>query len=111
MRSKSFFGNGRNFSGSIFGGKEPVDFRLLEPLVACIIIANGIMIGFQTDPEYRDWDGCSEGTLLKGNRKVVDWNWKNFIGGMEAEVLQKKKVINSPLSQVGFGSRQPSPSS
>ena len=30
---------------------------LLEPLVACVIIANGIMIGFQTDPEYRDWDG------------------------------------------------------
>lgn len=30
--------------------------------MACVIIANGIMIGFQTDPEYRDWDGPCLGT-------------------------------------------------
>ncbi|CAE7248126.1 Cacna1s [Symbiodinium sp. CCMP2592] len=29
----------------------------LEPLVAVLIIGNGIMIGFQTDPNYKDWDG------------------------------------------------------
>ncbi|CAE7350729.1 Catsper1, partial [Symbiodinium microadriaticum] len=30
---------------------------LLEPFVAVLIIANGVMIGFQTDPAYQDWDG------------------------------------------------------
>jgi len=29
----------------------------LEPFVAVLIIANGIMIGFQTSPQYEDWDG------------------------------------------------------
>ncbi|CAE7846223.1 Voltage-dependent L-type calcium channel subunit alpha-1S [Symbiodinium microadriaticum] len=29
----------------------------LEPLVAILIIGNGIMIGFQTDPNYKDWNG------------------------------------------------------
>ncbi|CAE7720749.1 Cacna1c [Symbiodinium sp. CCMP2456] len=29
----------------------------LEPLVAILIIGNGIMIGFQTDPGYKDWNG------------------------------------------------------
>jgi len=29
----------------------------LEPLVAFLIIANGIMIGFQTHPEFEDWGG------------------------------------------------------
>eukprot|EP00913_Durusdinium_trenchii_P007635 g7172.t1 len=28
-----------------------------EPFVAVLILANGIMIGFQTDPRYEDWDG------------------------------------------------------
>ena len=35
---------------------EPMNLLLcLEPFVALIIIANGVMIGFQTDPAYRDW--------------------------------------------------------
>ncbi|CAE7327233.1 Cacna1c [Symbiodinium natans] len=29
----------------------------LEPFVALIIFANGVMIGFQTDPQYKDWPG------------------------------------------------------
>jgi len=29
----------------------------LEPFVAVLILANGIMIGFQTDPLYQDWEG------------------------------------------------------
>lgn len=29
----------------------------IEPFVAVLILANGIMIGFQTDPRYEDWDG------------------------------------------------------
>ncbi|CAE6964861.1 unnamed protein product [Symbiodinium natans] len=30
---------------------------LIEPLVALLIVANGVMIGFQTDPAYEDWGG------------------------------------------------------
>lgn len=30
---------------------------LLEPFVAFLIVLNGIMIGFQTDPKYGDWEG------------------------------------------------------
>jgi len=29
----------------------------MEPFVAILIIANGIMIGFQTHPDFSDWDG------------------------------------------------------
>ncbi|CAJ1340824.1 unnamed protein product [Effrenium voratum] len=29
----------------------------VEPLVALLIVANGIMIGFQTDPAFEDWSG------------------------------------------------------
>ena len=29
----------------------------LEPLVAILIVGNGIMIGFQTDPSYKEWNG------------------------------------------------------
>lgn len=29
----------------------------LEPLVAFIIISNGVVVGFQADPEYADWHG------------------------------------------------------
>jgi len=29
----------------------------LEPFVAILIVANGIMIGFQTDPGYENWEG------------------------------------------------------
>lgn len=29
----------------------------MEPFVALLIIANGIMIGFQTHPNFEDWDG------------------------------------------------------
>ncbi|CAJ1340826.1 unnamed protein product [Effrenium voratum] len=31
--------------------------RYVEPLVALLIVANGIMIGFQTDPAFEDWSG------------------------------------------------------
>ncbi|CAE7546767.1 Catsper1 [Symbiodinium natans] len=35
---------------------EPMNLLLcLEPLVAIVIIANGVMIGFQTDPQWKDW--------------------------------------------------------
>eukprot|EP00435_Cladocopium_sp_Y103_P036623 s2767_g9.t1 len=30
---------------------------LLEPLVAFVIIANGVVVGFQADPEYANWHG------------------------------------------------------
>ncbi|CAK9054456.1 unnamed protein product [Durusdinium trenchii] len=37
---------------------EPIHILMyLEPLIAVIIIANGVMIGFQTDPYYEDWSG------------------------------------------------------
>ncbi|CAK9022526.1 L type [Durusdinium trenchii] len=37
---------------------EKMSFLMyLEPFVAILIVANGIMIGFQTDPEYADWPG------------------------------------------------------
>lgn len=29
----------------------------IEPFVAILIVANGIMIGFQTDPQYENWTG------------------------------------------------------
>jgi len=29
----------------------------IEPFVAILIVANGIMIGFQTDPSYENWSG------------------------------------------------------
>ncbi|OLP93426.1 Voltage-dependent L-type calcium channel subunit alpha-1S [Symbiodinium microadriaticum] len=29
----------------------------IEPFVALMILANGIMIGFQTDPNYQEWEG------------------------------------------------------
>jgi len=29
----------------------------IEPFVAVLIVANGIMIGFQTDPQYENWSG------------------------------------------------------
>ncbi|CAE7564176.1 Cacna1c [Symbiodinium pilosum] len=29
----------------------------IEPLVALLIVCNGIMIGYQTDPEHEDWHG------------------------------------------------------
>ncbi|CAE7686685.1 CACNA1S, partial [Symbiodinium sp. KB8] len=29
----------------------------IEPFVGILIVANGIMIGFQTDPLYEDWSG------------------------------------------------------
>ena len=29
----------------------------LEPFVALIIFANGVMVGFQTDPQYKHWPG------------------------------------------------------
>ena len=36
---------------------EPIHFLMyLEPIIALIIIGNGIMIGFQTDPQYANWD-------------------------------------------------------
>ena len=28
-------------------------------IVAILIIANGVLIGFQTDPKYQDWEGFS----------------------------------------------------
>ena len=60
--------------------------------MACVIIANGIMIGFQTDPEYRDWDGPCLGTDFETSSGSP---WVGF----------------GSTSQVGFGSRQPLPSS
>ena len=37
---------------------EPVHpLMYIEPLVAVLIVLNGIMIGFQTDPAYEDWSG------------------------------------------------------
>eukprot|EP00439_Symbiodinium_sp_Y106_P005727 s1252_g1.t1 len=37
---------------------EPIHFLLyLEPLIALIIVANGICIGIQTDPTYENWHG------------------------------------------------------
>ncbi|CAK9076116.1 Voltage-dependent calcium channel type A subunit alpha-1 (Cacophony protein) [Durusdinium trenchii] len=30
---------------------------ILEPFVAVLIVCNGIMIGFQTDPAWADWEG------------------------------------------------------
>ena len=29
----------------------------IEPFVAILIVLNGILIGFQTDPAYQDWPG------------------------------------------------------
>ncbi|CAE7558887.1 Cacna1s [Symbiodinium natans] len=31
----------------------------IEMIVAILIIANGVLIGFQTDPKYQDWEGFS----------------------------------------------------
>ncbi|CAJ1396313.1 unnamed protein product [Effrenium voratum] len=37
---------------------EPIHpIMYLEPLVAVLIVGNGVMIGFQTDPSYKDWHG------------------------------------------------------
>lgn len=45
---------------------EPMGVLLfLEPLVALLIICNGIMIGFQTHPDFAAWDGRS---VLKWRR-------------------------------------------
>jgi len=37
---------------------EPLQpIMYLEPFVAILIVANGVMIGFQSDPSYQDWPG------------------------------------------------------
>ncbi|CAJ1353834.1 unnamed protein product [Effrenium voratum] len=37
---------------------EPVHpLTYLEPFIAILIVGNGVMIGFQTDPNYADWNG------------------------------------------------------
>jgi len=37
---------------------EPVHpLLLVEPLVALLIVANAVMMGFQTDPRYENWEG------------------------------------------------------
>ena len=37
---------------------EPVHpLMYIEPLVAILIVLNGVMIGFQTDPAYENWSG------------------------------------------------------
>ncbi|CAJ1342874.1 unnamed protein product [Effrenium voratum] len=68
----------------------------IEPFVAVLIVANGIMIGFQTDPRWEDWSGWIYLELVfaavlifevavrvylsgcKGYFCGLDWGWNYF---------------------------------
>jgi len=76
---------------------EPINpLMYIEPFVAVLIVLNGVMIGFQTDRNFEDWEGWKymEGTLafflllessmrlyLSGAREFScgpDWAWNWF---------------------------------
>ncbi|CAE7785691.1 Cacna1c [Symbiodinium pilosum] len=41
--------------GTLQALRHPIVF--LEPFVSVVIVANAILTGFQTDPQYRTWPG------------------------------------------------------
>ncbi|CAE7331832.1 CAC [Symbiodinium sp. CCMP2456] len=62
----------------------------IEPFVAVLIIANGIMIGFQTDPLYEDWGGWIYLEVVFAVVLVVECafrvhlsGWKNYFCGTD----------------------------
>lgn len=60
---------------------EPIHFLLyLEPLIALIIVANGICIGIQTDPTYENWDGWLYVEL-------------GFVIGLSLELLTRIRIL------------------
>ncbi|CAJ1379020.1 unnamed protein product, partial [Effrenium voratum] len=61
---------------------EPMSFSLLiEPLVAVLIVANGVMIGFQTDPLYRSWPGWTYLEIMFATFLVIEVSIRMYLMG------------------------------